>query len=212
MPTALLFGASGTLGTSCHERLVKEGWDVLTATHNEALNFELPKLDAIVWAQGLNFSGSIEETSLDNWNHIIDANVTFIFRTLQEILSRGLLQKNSRLVILSSVWEQLARSNKIAYITSKSALGGLVRALSVDLAPLGISINSVMPGVIESQMTRQHLSAKAIEAIRRETPGGELVTASEVAAVILYLISKDSTGITGQSVVVDNGWSIYKNV
>jgi NAD(P)-dependent dehydrogenase (short-subunit alcohol dehydrogenase family) len=108
--------------------------------------------------------------------------------------------------------EHKTPTNKIAYITSKSALGGLVRALSVDLAPLGISINSVMPGVIESQMTRQHLSAKAIEAIRRETPGGELVTASEVAAVILYLISKDSTGITGQSVVVDNGWSIYKNV
>ena len=59
MPTALLFGAGGTLGTACHERLVKEGWDVLTATHDKALNLELPKLDAIVWAQGLNFSGSI---------------------------------------------------------------------------------------------------------------------------------------------------------
>ena len=84
--------------------------------------------------------------------------------------------------------------------------------MSVDLAPSGISINSVLPGVIDSPMTRQHLSPQTIESIRRETPGGRLVSVNEVTDTIFYLISKNSSGITGQSVIVDNGWSLYKNV
>jgi 3-oxoacyl-[acyl-carrier protein] reductase len=211
MPRALLFGASGTLGTACHKKLTEEKWDVLTSSHTRSLTV-LPKLNAIVWAQGLNYSASIEETSLDSWNSVIEANVTFVFRTLQEVLLQGVLEKEARLVIVSSVWEHLARSNKSAYITSKSALGGLVRSLSVDLAPLGISINSVLPGVIDSPMTRKHLTAQTIESIRRETPGGRLVSVKEVTDTIFYLISQNSSGITGQSVIVDNGWSLYKNV
>ena len=212
MPTALLFGASGTIGTACRAKLIGESWDVLAIAHTEPVSKDLPTLNAIIWAQGLNFSASVEETSIDSWNSVIDANVTFVFRTLQEVLAQGVLESESRLVVISSVWEQLARANKTAYITSKSALGGLVRSLSVDLAPLGISINSVLPGVIDSPMTRQHLSSQTIESIRRETPGGRLISTKEVADVILYLISKNSTGITGQSIIVDNGWSIYKNV
>ena len=211
MPRALLFGASGTLGTACRKKLTEEKWDVLTSPHTKSLT-GLPKLNAIVWAQGLNYSASIEETSLDSWNNVIEANVTFVFRTLQEVLLQGVLEKEARLVIVSSVWEHLARANKAAYITSKSALGGLVRSLSVDLAPSGISINSVLPGVIDSPMTRQHLSPQTIESIRRETPGGRLVSVKEVTDTIFYLISKNSSGITGQSVIVDNGWSLYKNV
>jgi NAD(P)-dependent dehydrogenase (short-subunit alcohol dehydrogenase family) len=212
MPTALLFGASGTLGTACRERLIEEKWEVRTVAHTETVSKDLPKLNAIVWAQGLNFSASVEETSIDSWNRVIAATVTFVFRTLQEVLAQGVLENGSRLVVLSSVWEQLARANKTAYITSKSALGGLIRSLSVDLAPLGISINSVLPGVIDSPMTRQHLSSQTIESIKRETPGGRLVSAQEVSDAIFYLISKNSTGITGQSIIVDNGWSIFKNV
>ena len=211
MPKALLFGASGTLGKACRKKLTEENWDVFISSHTEALP-ELPKLNAIVWAQGLNHSAHIEETSLETWNSVIEANVTFVFRTLQEVLLQGVLEKEARLVIVSSVWEHLARANKSAYITSKSALGGLVRSLSVDLAPSGISINSVLPGIIDSPMTRQHLSAQTIESIRRETPGGRLVSTKEVADAIFYLISKNSSGVTGQSLIVDNGWSLYKNV
>lgn len=211
MQRALLFGSSGTLGTACRNKLIDEKWDVLTASHTKPLTV-LPKLNSIVWAQGLNYSASIEETSLVSWNSVIEANVTFVFRTLQEILLKGVLEKEARLVIVSSVWEHLARANKTAYITSKSALGGLVRSLSVDLAPSGISINSVLPGVIDSPMTRQHLSAQTIDIIRKETPGGRLVSVKEVTDTIFYLISKNSSGITGQSIIVDNGWSLCKNV
>jgi hypothetical protein len=212
MPVALLFGASGTLGTACHKKLIQEDWGVVARAHTELHDLNLPKLNAVVWTQGLNFSGSIQNTSLDNWNQVIEANVTFVFKTLQEVLSLGLLESGSRLVIVSSVWEHLARANKTAYITSKSALGGLVRSLSVELAPSGISVNSVLPGVIDSPMTRQQLNTQTIESIKQETPGGRLVSAQEVAEAVFYLISKQSTGITGQSLVIDNGWSIFKNV
>jgi NAD(P)-dependent dehydrogenase (short-subunit alcohol dehydrogenase family) len=210
--TVLIFGANGTVGTACREKLVDEDWNVLSVGHTDSLAADLPELDAIIWAQGLNYTGSIQDTSASTWDQIIDANVTFVFKTLQEIMLLNLLRKKSRLVVVSSVWEHVARANKTAYITSKSALGGLVRSLSVDLAPLDISINSILPGVIDSHMTRKHLSAETVKLIQKETPNGRLIEVSQVAEIISFLISEKSAGITGQSVIVDNGWSIFKNV
>jgi NAD(P)-dependent dehydrogenase (short-subunit alcohol dehydrogenase family) len=115
-------------------------------------------------------------------------------------------------VILGSVWQNVARSNKTAYITSKSALTGLVRGLAVEFGPLGISINGVLPGVVESEMTRKNLSQDQIEKIATGTPGHLLITAEQVANIVTFLLSKDSSGINGQSIVVDNGWTISRDV
>ena len=172
----------------------------------------LEKVDGAIWAQGANLTETFENTSTENWDSIWDANFNYLVKTLNYLLSNDLLNKIARLVALSSVWQEIARSNKTAYISSKAALGGLVRALAVDLGPNGIAINAILPGVTESAMTSRNLSADQISEIKKTTPTGKLVELSQIASVIEFLVSNKSIGINGQSIFVDNGWSQTKNV
>jgi hypothetical protein len=152
------------------------------------------------------------ETKSETWIELWEANVGFIVKGLQILLKEKILLSGTRLVILGSVWQNVARSNKTAYIASKSALTGLVRGLAVEFGPLGIAINGVLPGVVESEMTRNNLSRDQIEKIISETPGHLLITAEQVANIVGFLVSNNSEGINGQSIVVDNGWTISRDV
>ena len=181
----VLFGHTGDIGKACLELLNKSNYTVICVPRNKVNEIVLEK---------------------------VDANFNYLVKTLNYLLSNDLLNKNARLVALSSVWQEIARSNKTAYISSKAALGGLVRALAVDLGPNGIAINAILPGVTESAMTSRNLSADQISEIKKTTPTGKLVELSQIASVIEFLVSNKSIGINGQSIVVDNGWSQTKNV
>ena len=189
-----------------------QGWEVIRVGRDlEKLN-ELDLVSAVVWAQGANHSGSIEETTPETWLEIWEANVGFVIKSLQILLKNKTLIPGARLVILGSVWQNVARSNKTAYIASKSALSGLIRGLAVEFGSLEISVNAVLPGIVESQMTRANLSQAQIEKIIGETPGQKLVTADQIANLVTFLVSAESQGINGQSLVADNGWTISRDV
>jgi len=110
-------------------------------------------------------------------------------------------------VVLSSIWQTLARANKFSYTVSKAAIGGLVRAASVDLAPRGILINAVLPSVIDTPMTRSMLSPEQVDFVASQTGFGRLATADDVAAQVAWLATDANTGTTGQSIGVDLGFS-----
>jgi len=208
----LLFGASGTLGSACKARCKQLGWTISEGNRQIDSNFYDTSFDAVVWAQGSNLTKSFEETSDDDWIDILNSNLLFVVQTLRNLLRLNQVANGARLVVIGSVWERVHRSNKSAYVTSKAALAGLVRALASDLGDRGISINCVSPGVVMSSMTMQHLSSEQIAQIERETPSSQLVTPLDVANVVSFLISKNSSGINGQSIFVDNGWSGCRSV
>jgi NAD(P)-dependent dehydrogenase (short-subunit alcohol dehydrogenase family) len=95
---------------------------------------------------------------------------------------------------------------------SKASLEGLVNSVLADFSENGLRINAVLPGVIDSPMTRANLSDKQIGTIENQTPSGKLVTAKELARVIAWLLSEDSLGINGQFICVDNGWSNVRSI
>jgi NAD(P)-dependent dehydrogenase (short-subunit alcohol dehydrogenase family) len=205
---ALIFGSSGTLGKVCLETFTKKGANVETVSRNLEFEFvEGIKFDAIIWAQGKNITASFLETSEIQEFELFDANYFFITRSLRKLLSLNLIENKARLVILSSVWENLARSNKTSYIASKSAVGGLVRALATELGSKFIQINAVLPGVIDSNMTRANLTESQLQQVKIDTPGNNLIEINQVANLVYFLASSDSEGINGQSIIIDSGWS-----
>jgi len=208
----LVFGASGTLGSACLLELKEKGFDTLPVGRDLSMLNSVGKIDGAVWAQGMNFTGKFTETSGEAWDEIWDANFTFIVKSLGILLHQDALNAGARLVVISSVWQELTRTEKVAYIATKAAVGGLVRGLAADLGTEGISINAVLPGVVDSPMTERNLSLEQISGIAQATPGGELVSSEEVAHVVAFLIDKKSSGINGQSIIVDRGWSITRNV
>lgn len=208
----LICGATGAIGRACADAFESAGHHVASLGRDPAALEPGAHFDAVVWAQGMNSSGDLQHTDAGVWAQVWQANVGYIADSLRELLLRNAVTHGSRLVVISSVWQLLGRSEKVAYATSKAALGGLVRALSADLGPKGISINAVLPGVVDTPMTRAHLDEEQIAAVSEATPLQRLVTADEVAQVVLFLAGPAASGISGQSITVDLGWSVTRHV
>ena len=225
-PRVLIFGITGFLGGAIKALLEAAGTDVVGVTRSESDGNSVSlqgadwltqlaqggRFSGVVWAQGENSSGGVMEEDSKSLHRVFDANVVFITDTLRAIIEQGLLQSPSRVVILSSVWQLSARSQKLGYLLAKSAISGLVPSLAIDLADKQIAVNAVLPGVIESPMTRVNLSDKQIRDIKGSSIGGELATAEEVAKVATWLLSPDASGLNAQCLVVDKGWSRVRYV
>jgi len=217
MMHALVFGANGTLGCKIVEVMRSTGLQVVTASRNspstdiqsENIEEQLKRLgfkfDSCVWAQGMNRSDTLSES--EDFGKVFEANVGFIISTLSMLLKNDMLSNHARLVIVSSVWQEASKSQKFSYTVSKSALKGLVNSFIADYSPQGLSMNAVLPGVVDTPMTRANLSQSQISTIEKETPMGELVSSEEVAKVVNWLASQESSGINGQFIRIDNGWS-----
>ena len=224
--TTVVFGASGALGSAVVDYLSRSDGRIIQVTRQGiagddgvslededwASSFGVGSVTAVVWAQGVNAAGGILDDGPAQIRDLFEANVMFVVETLRAMLDEEAVAHGARLVIVSSVWQSLARDHKLAYVTSKSAIAGLVRSLIADLGARRIRVNAVLPGVVDSPMTREYLSEEQIHALEGETPGGRLVSSEEVAAVCSWLASESSSGVNGQFITVDSGWSEVRRV
>lgn len=219
MAAALVFGGSGQIGAACADKLREEGDDVIVTSRQGgdgvaaydplAHKLALPgegQFDAVVWAQGANLGDSILDFDLERHRAIYDANVTFVLESLHALLTSDRLADGARLCVISSVWQNVARPNKLSYMVSKAALQGLVQSAATDLAERGILVNAVLPGALDTPMTRQNLSTEQIGRIAGMTKFGRLAALDDVAALVAFLCSPANTSITGQFVAVDLGF------
>jgi 3-oxoacyl-[acyl-carrier protein] reductase len=219
---ALVFGGRGALGSAIVTGLRASGWqvDVASRTPGGAATVILSDdswtaagpWSGVVWAQGLNASGGVLQTEDDDYVRLYDANVAFIGRTLRRLVEAEALTVPARGVVVSSIWQLTARPNKVAYVASKAALAGFVPAAAVDLQSQEFALNGVLPGVIDTPMTRSQLTVDQIEGIQTETIGGQLAKPENVAEAVGWLLDPRSRGINGQWIAVDNGWSAVRSV
>lgn len=225
----LVFGATGAIGSAVVHSASERGWQITAAarklpqtpapnTHPLAVDPLSPSFHAsqltpaipytaVCWAQGSNTNDSVYSLDLAAHRQIYEANCTYILVTLQALLQGNLLAPASRLCVISSIWQNLARQSKLSYCMSKAALQGLVLSASADLATDGHLINAVLPGALETPMTRRNLSAEQIDRLTAATGHNRLATLEDVASVVCYLCSPENTGITGQFIAADLGFS-----
>jgi NAD(P)-dependent dehydrogenase (short-subunit alcohol dehydrogenase family) len=221
---AIIFGSQGSIGSYVFSEFYRENIDVVGTTSNvdkvsdkiilvkndflENLK-TLEEVDIVVWANGDNCNDNINNYNNECFDKIINANVTFILNSLNCLVSNNIIKNGGKIVIVSSIWEELARDNKLSYSISKAALSGLVKSVSYDLSSKNILINNVLPGVIDNEMSRKTLTEEQMEYIKNYMHFGRLVNLSDVYKTIKFLVI-DNTGITGQSIKVDLGFTNIK--
>jgi len=227
MAKLLIFGGTGALGTAIAQKFSNEGYEVIygvRAITDGKVQFQVPPttgpvpdllkgqlFDAVVFAQGANINDSVITSSVEDLNRLFEANVSFISENTKALLSHNLIKQKGKIVILSSLWEQLTRQDKMAYTVTKAAVGGLVRSMAVDLGNAkGILVNGLLPGIVETPMSRGLLSAKQMENIEAQTPGHKLTVPEDVANAAYLLGCEDNTAISGQSLFVDYGFAIAR--
>ena len=165
------------------------------------------QLNAIVWAQGANCSDDIYSFDLKRHEQMYAANVTYVLLSLQALLKRNLLAPSARLCIVSSIWQNIAKQNKLSYCVTKSALQGLVQSLLIDLGSSGYLVNAVLPGALDTPMTRANLSTEQLHSLEGSTPLHSLPSLEDVCNLVGFLCSKENIGITGQFIAADRGFS-----
>jgi hypothetical protein len=218
---AIIFGANGSIGNYIFNQFENANINVIGTTTNESktankiifvnkdnmdnLNTIHP-INIIIYATGLNCNDNIYDYQNENCTNIINANVLFILNTIQFLVKNKKLVSNAKIVIISSIWEEFTRENKLSYTISKSALSGLVKNLAYDLSETGILINNVLPGVIDNEMSQTTLTKEQFEYIKNYTKFGRLVTLEDVYNTVKFLVI-ENTGITGQSIKVDLGFT-----
>jgi 3-oxoacyl-[acyl-carrier protein] reductase len=213
--TFLVFGSNGSIGSRCADQLQNFGLVINGSRDPLKFDAELEQVSSIsgvIWTQGINSSDSIEDFNELDFNKVIEANVTFILNTTRKLLESKKLSKNAQLVIVSSIWSQLSRPNKLAYSISKTALLGAIRSLAIDLGGRGIQVNAISPGPIDTPMTRENLSSQELDRLISETPIKRLVTLDEVVNSLCLFATGQMSGISGQEIVIDGGWGVSKLV
>jgi 3-oxoacyl-[acyl-carrier protein] reductase len=167
-------------------------------------------LDILVNSAGFTSPAKIGELSTELWNSGIDANLSGAFYATRAACRHMLARGAGRIIYIGSAGSITGGGGSAAYSAAKAGINGLVRALSKELAPQGITVNAVLPALIETDLLRDkepdpRKRNKYIERI----PVGRFGTPRDVAYMLLFLASEYAGFITGQNIIVDGG-ATYK--
>ena len=166
---------------------------------------ELGSVTLLVNNAGVAGQALFQDVTDELWNRYFGVNLCGARNTIQAVLPRMLHEKSGCIVNISSIWGQHGASCEVVYSCTKHALIGLTRSLAMELAPSGIRVNCVAPGVIDTDMVRV-LGDETLRALAEQTPLGRLGTPEDVAAAVSYLASDKASFVTGQVLVVDGAF------
>ena len=148
-----------------------------------------------------------QDISEELWRRYFSVNVDGAFHTIQAVLPRMLHQHAGCIVNISSIWGQRGASCEVTYSCTKAGIIALTRSLAMELAPSGIRVNCVAPGVINTDMV-QVLGQETVEELIRETPLGRLGTPEDIAYAVAFFASERAGFITGQVLTADGGFIV----
>jgi glucose 1-dehydrogenase len=168
-------------------------------------------LDVLVNNAGIEKHAPFWDVGEQEFDAVLDVNLKGVFFATQAFVqARRQKQERGKIINISSVHEELAFPNFAAYCASKGGLRMLTRTLAVELGPLGITINNIAPGAIETPINTKLLNDPAkLQALTRQIPLSRLGKPADVAGVAVFLASSDSDYVTGSTYFVDGGLSVF---
>ena len=172
----------------------------------EAVVGRFGRLDILVNNAAAAYSTRFAQISEEEWRRAVDVNLTAPFLCIQAALPSMKARGYGRIVNLSSTaGKSVSTLGGAHYTASKAGLLGLTRAAAKELGPYGITVNAVCPGLIDTELTREHATAEELAGHARTFPIQRLGTAAEVADLICFLASEEAGYITGASIDINGG-------
>ncbi|MFQ5996238.1 MAG: SDR family NAD(P)-dependent oxidoreductase [Dehalococcoidales bacterium] len=163
------------------------------------------KLDILDNNVGIYLERDIVDMSVEEWDHMMAVNVKGIFLVSKYAIKAMMNSGGGAIVNLATIWALQPRPGSSAYNTSKAAVIGLTKCMAVEYAPYGIRVNCVIPAVIDTPLFDTVATPEGKKKRIGRIPLGRMGLAEEVAKIVLFFASDDSSYTTGETVLVDGG-------
>jgi 3-hydroxybutyrate dehydrogenase len=194
------------------------GADLRNVSEIEAMMRFAGGVDVLVNNAVVRHSSPVEEFSTDAWNESLAVNLSAAFHTIRLALPGMKARGWGRIINVSSIYGQRGAANRVGYVTTKTALIGLTRAIALEVVGTGVTCNAICPGTtetpvheatIQSLMTAERLSHSDAERkfLAGKQPTGTIISADDVAALMLFLCGPASADVNGSILPIDAGWS-----
>ena len=164
----------------------------------------LDHLDVLVNNAGISYIGLLTDMSVEEWQHVLNTNLSSCFYTSRLAVPLMLLKHSGRIINISSVWGVCGASCEVAYSATKGGINAMTRALAKELAPSSIQVNAIACGAIDTEMN-QFLDEEERNALLEEIPAGRMGRAEEVGK-LAYQLGSENSYLTGQIIQLDGGW------
>ncbi|CZF79476.1 3-oxoacyl-[acyl-carrier-protein] reductase FabG [Grimontia celer] len=170
----------------------------------KAIKEEFGDIDILVNNAGITRDNLLMRMKDDEWQDIMDTNLTSIFRMSKAVLRAMMKKRNGRIINVGSVVGTMGNAGQANYSAAKAGVVGFTKSMAREVASRGITVNTVAPGFIETDMTKA-LNDDQRAATLAQVPAGRLGDPREIAATVAFLASEDAAYITGETLHVNGG-------
>ena len=163
------------------------------------------KIDVLINNAGISQFKEFTQITDNDWNNMINTNLNSVFYMTQEVVNNMIHNKKGCIINISSIWGLTGSSCETHYSVSKAGVDALTKSLAKELGPSNIRVNSIAPGIIDTDMNK-NLTNTDIENIKKEIPLEKIGKTNDIAKCVEWIIEDEYT--TGQVISINGGWLI----
>lgn len=215
---ALITGGSRGIGREIVNLFCENGYEVYAPSrqdmdlndNNSILNYcnQMPEcVDVIINNAGINTIATLDKLSDMILDEMVQINLKAPLKIVQCLQNKIGVRTQGKIVNISSVWSIVSKEGRIGYTATKTAINGITRTLALEFSDKNVMVNSVAPGFVNTELTRQNNTPEEIEKIAATIPIGRLAAPQEIAELVFFLASDKNSYITGQTIFIDGGYT-----
>ncbi|MEM7650911.1 MAG: acetoacetyl-CoA reductase [Pseudomonadota bacterium] len=165
---------------------------------------ELGPVSVLVNNAGITRDGMLHKMSAENWHDVIETNLTSCYNMCRAVITGMRDRKDGRIINISSINGQKGQLGQVNYSAAKAGMLGFTKALALESARKGITVNAICPGYIKTEMT-EAMDSAVLESIIKQIPAGRMGTPDEIAALVAFLVSEKAAFINGATLSANGG-------
>ena len=184
---------------------------VMDVTNQESIDTSVSQIKddygviyGLVNNAGITNDNLLMRMSDEQWNTVIETNLTSLYRVTKSVVKDMMKSRTGRIINIGSIVGMMGNAGQSNYSATKSGLLGFTKSLAREVSSRNINVNAISPGFIDTDMTRA-LSEEQIQALTKNIPLGRIASPDEVSSVVAFLLSEDSSYITGENINVNGG-------